>query len=376
MSAGAGGPPSSERDRAARPGNRAAPAAPRPVGEALGFRSHERRRGRIGWLEPTGLRHVGPAFDYHLQLPDLRLIIGVRLTDDASLAAVSLTLLDGHLPGYEPDDRPVLLFYPADRQAGWLQAPFILRYADPATGKVRRMHLNRAVDLKRMGLVAALADLEKRRVRFARHEEVVQASSASLRGRLVTLVRSDRPDALAAVYLAARIYPFLALTEVVESPPAPEARQPVRDQSRQRGAEGGRGDQRQRRPQYDDGRPHDRGGDRQRRDRQHANAHHPAAEGNRRTVHEERRDQRHADRGGRADRPQQRQRDRERPGQREEREHRHPNKHQDYDEASPVPNARHRAKNQASAQRPRADRPGQNPQPRRVRSQNVPRKDG
>lgn len=239
--------------------------------------------------------------------------LGVRIDAATGLAAVSLTGLTGRVPGYEPDDRPIDLFRPVDRPPRTWQAPLVIHFADPESGRLRRRYLGFPIDLKRLGLTDVLAELDRWRVRLTQHERVVSPPAKSLRGRLVALVPQSRPAALAVVYLATRIQPFRAFGEGSGLGAAPpDGRQPPGDDTGQERSQTGGHDQRQRRP----GRaadqlhqaPHGRGRDRERRDREHPNAHHPPADIDRRAGHEHGGQGRHAGRGRGADQAQERQR--------------------------------------------------------------------
>ena len=176
-----------------------------------------RRRAAVNWTDPSGHPRRGLAIDYLVQSSRHRLEVGVRTDHSTDLAAVALTALDAPIPGLDPKDRPVDLYYPA-RLEGYWQAPLVLRLPDPS-GRVRRRYLSSPVDFKELGLVTVLGELERWKVRLIPHEQAVDEPSRSLRGRLVALVPRTRPATLVAIYLATRVYPLTAISPVSSDNP-------------------------------------------------------------------------------------------------------------------------------------------------------------
>ena len=201
-----------------RPGRSGAGSGGKALGTIFDYGVVEaRRRAGVNWTDPSGRPCRGIAIDYFVESSRYRFEIGVRTDNSSGLAAVALTALDAPIPGLDPSDRPIDLYYPA-RLEGYWQAPFVLRIPDP-TGRVRRRFLSSPVDLKEMGLVTVLSELERWKLRLVPHEQAVDQPSKSLRGRLVALVPQTRPATLVAVYLATRIYPLTALLRTPSDTP-------------------------------------------------------------------------------------------------------------------------------------------------------------
>ena len=143
-----------------RPGRSGAGSGGKALGTIFDYGVVEaRRRAGVNWTDPSGRPCRGIAIDYFVESSRYRFEIGVRTDNSSGLAAVALTALDAPIPGLDPSDRPIDLYYPA-RLEGYWQAPFVLRIPDP-TGRVRRRFLSSPVDLKEMDQITVMSELER-----------------------------------------------------------------------------------------------------------------------------------------------------------------------------------------------------------------------